>query len=194
MAIEQSAGGRPPLTDTETLRVQLLEILASRGYEQVTMGELADAANISVRTLHRYFPAKADIAWGGIESSADDFRECLSEASEMPDTISAVSFAVEAIFNRNVEGLDMMRSRLKLIALSPELRRQRSHTFDGWRTALVEFIAQTKGTESSDLSTVALASSLHGAMLEGLSWWAQHAVERSPADCVREALESLRGL
>src|SRR5699024_4927957 len=53
--------GRPPVADVESLRAAALPLIERHGYEQVSMSALAGELGVSVRTLHRYFPAKADI-------------------------------------------------------------------------------------------------------------------------------------
>ena len=53
--------GRPASADHGQLRIQMLQVILRDGYEHVTMAQLAAEAGISVRTLHRHFPSKADI-------------------------------------------------------------------------------------------------------------------------------------
>ncbi|MGN0063844.1 MAG: TetR family transcriptional regulator [Nocardioides sp.] len=195
MVGEGSVGGRPPVGDVETIRARLLALMVERGYDSVTMAELAAEAGTSVRTLHRYFPGKADIVWGGIESSTEALNAGLEAADPAADElVGAVRSAVVAAFARNADGEDVMRSRLRLIALSDELRRQRSHTFDAWRAELTALVARVRQTPDDDLVSRALAAALHAVMVDALTWWAVRGGKRSPADCLAEALDGLAGL
>jgi AcrR family transcriptional regulator len=46
-------------------------LFAARGYDAVTVAEIADAANISVKTLFTYITAKEDLLFGGQPSVLD---------------------------------------------------------------------------------------------------------------------------
>src|SRR5690606_30641304 len=122
--------GRPPKADPEELRARLLDLIERGGYENASMGSLAEAVGMSVRTLHRYFPAKADIVWGGIELSVDALTAELDAVPASTPIVDAVAQAVSKVFARNVEDLSVMQARLRLIALSPELRTMRSNTYE----------------------------------------------------------------
>src|SRR5690606_3986015 len=86
--------GRPPKAEPEALRGQLLDLIALRGYENASMGSLAETVGMSVRTLHRYFPTKADIVWGGIEVSVDALTAELDAAAESSPIVDAVAHAI----------------------------------------------------------------------------------------------------
>lgn len=183
--------GRPPKADAEVLRSQLLTLIERDGYEHVSMGVLADAVGMSVRTLHRYFPAKADIVWGGIETSTEALTDGLRAADDSLPIIDTVSGVVTGVFARNTEDLDTMRARLRLIALSPELRTNRSATFEGWRQAIIEFIALRRDEPADSLVSVAAGAALHTALMEALGWWALRSEIAEPASCIADALRGL---
>src|SRR5947208_15799403 len=67
-----------------------LELFAERGYDQTTLAEIADAAEVSTRTIFAYYESKEDILF------CDDgaFYEVLKEAL---DTRPAHVTTVEAL-------------------------------------------------------------------------------------------------
>ena len=186
--------GRPPKAEPEALRGQLLDLIALVGYENASMGSLAESVGMSVRTLHRYFPAKADIVWGGIEFSTDSLTVELNAALDSIPIIDAVAHAVSNVFARNAEGLDMMRARLRLIALSPELRTNRSSTFEGWRHAVIHFVATRRGEPAQALIPVTAGAAIHTAIMEALTWWAMQGDSLEPMGCIAQALQGLPNL
>lgn len=186
--------GRPPKAEPEALRGQLLDLIALVGYENASMGSLAESVGMSVRTLHRYFPAKADIVWGGIEVSIDALTAELNAAPDSSRIIDAVAHAVTNVFAGNAEDLDTMRARLRLIALSPELRTNRSSTFEGWRQAVIHFVATRRGEPAQALIPVTAGAAIHTAIMEALSWWGLQDDSLDPADCIGQALHGLSNL
>lgn len=186
--------GRPPKAEPEALRAQLLELIALGGYENATMGSLAGSVGMSVRTLHRYFPAKADIVWGGIEISVDALTAELNAAADTSPILDAVALAVTNVFARNAEDLQIMRVRLRLIALSPELRTMRSSTFEGWRHALIHFVATRRGEPAQALIPVTTGAAIHTTIMEALNWWGLQEDSLDPTDCIGQALQGLSNL
>jgi AcrR family transcriptional regulator len=55
---------RKKLQTREALLRVSRELFEARGYDQVTVAEIADAADISVKTLFTYFRSKEDLAFG----------------------------------------------------------------------------------------------------------------------------------
>ncbi|QTX05409.1 TetR family transcriptional regulator [Agromyces archimandritae] len=186
--------GRPPIADVGTVRAAALETVIREGYGNVTMSRIADEVGLSLRTLHRYFPTKADLVWGSIESSFDIVREALSDADERTPLVDAVATAMSIAFDRGVDELETSRQRLRLIATTPELQAIRSDAFERWRTELVAFIARRLDVPESTTGPRAAAAALQAAMMEGLARWAVDDDPRPPSIAVTEALEGLRAL
>ncbi len=158
------------------------------------MGSLAAEVGMSVRTLHRYFPAKADIVWGGIEVSVDALTAELRDTDESRPTVDAIADAVASVFARNVEDLTVMRARLRLIALTPELRTNGSTTFEGWRHAIIRFIASRRGEATDSLVAVTGGTAIQTTIMEALSWWALRSDHADPSGCITHALRGLTTL
>ncbi len=72
------------------------KLFEARGYEHVTVAEIADAANISVKTLFTYFRSKEDLAF------ADEYRlrDQLVEAIRSRPAGSTPVQAVAALLGR----------------------------------------------------------------------------------------------
>lgn len=180
--------GRPPLADIADLRAGALGVILRVGYQQSSMSRIADELGISVRTLHRYFPAKADIVWGGMESSLDALGEGLRHADSGLPVIDAITAVVVAVFAQNVEEISVDRARLKLIATTPELRAARSDTYELWRQELINFVACRLGSPPGSLTPWVMGAAVHTTVTEALAWWALNDAAGSPGDVVAQAL------
>jgi len=82
----------------QTLLTVAESLFESRGYENVTVAEIADAANISVKTLFTYFRSKEDLAFG----DADRLRDHILSAVQERDAHQSPVDAVAALLDRLV--------------------------------------------------------------------------------------------
>lgn len=63
-------------TRTQLLEAAL-ELIARQGFEQTTISEIADAVQVSPRTLLRYFPTKEDVIVSWVDQGMSILRESL---------------------------------------------------------------------------------------------------------------------
>ena len=173
------------------LRAKAIRSVLSHGYENVTMGQIADEVGVSVRTLHRYFPAKADIVWGEIDRSFDALQERFAQADPEMPTIEAISAAVVEVFTDADDEDESGRNRLHLIATTPELRSVRSAAFLRWRQEITLFVALRLGEPPDGLLPVAAGTAIQAAIMESLGWWAREGDPGSPGDAVARGLRGL---
>lgn len=180
--------GRPPVSEPDELRSRALEVLYRRGYQGTTMGALADEVGVSVRTLHRYFPTKADIVWGGIEGAIDALAHGFATADESLPITDAITAVVLDVFDQDADALAVGRARMRLIATTPELRETRPETYRRWREQTIEFVARRLEASPSDIVPRAVGAAVQAAIDEALAWWAAGDRDASPAQAVAEAL------
>jgi AcrR family transcriptional regulator len=70
--------------DTETeIERAALTLFAERGFERVTMDDVAAGAGVSTRTVFRYFPAKVDLVLGRIRRVDDALRATFDGAPSL---------------------------------------------------------------------------------------------------------------
>jgi AcrR family transcriptional regulator len=59
--------GRKRATTQHDITGVAIELFATRGFDEVSVDDVAAAAGISRRTLFRYYPSKSAIPWGDFE-------------------------------------------------------------------------------------------------------------------------------
>lgn len=59
------------------------QLFIARGFDNVTVGEVADAANVSKMTVFNYFPRKEDLFFDRSEDIVDLLRRCLDARGRM---------------------------------------------------------------------------------------------------------------
>lgn len=183
--------GRPPVGDEDDLRTRAIEVILRHGYEQTTMSEIAGELGLSVRTLHRYFPAKSDIVWGGIEGAIDALRRGFADVDPGLPVLAAVKTATLAAFAEDQDDIVLSRARFRVIASTPGLESTRPETYRMWREETVAFIARRLGVPSDSLQARSAGAAVQAAVMTALSWWAEQDVQGTPADAVANALDGL---
>src|SRR5262252_10649046 len=61
----------------ETIERVALELFAERGYDETTLAEIAEAADVSPRTIFSYFTSKEDILFCMESGYIEEVREAL---------------------------------------------------------------------------------------------------------------------
>jgi len=182
--------GRPPRLAMPELRARALDVVARRGYTAMTMADIAAEIGLSVRTLHRYFPTKADIVWGGIDRSFDALQTAFGRLEPGLPLIEALIAAVAATFDLGEEELDVSRARLRIIASTPELQQVQSEAFVGWRRQIVAYIAERTGASPAELGPLAAGAAVQTAIMSALEVWAS-SDGGSPGKAVAAGLRGL---
>ena len=85
--------GRAKSTSKEELARIGLALFIARGFDELTIDDIASAAGIGRRTFFRYFPSKNDVPWGDFEALLRSFQEDLTELDDVP-MLEAIHSAV----------------------------------------------------------------------------------------------------
>jgi AcrR family transcriptional regulator len=98
------------------------ELFAERGFEQVTVAEIAERAGLTERTFFRYFADKREVLFAGSAAFQEGFVSAVEKAPESATPIEAMAAALDAAavpFREHAVG---SRRRQAIIAAHPELR------------------------------------------------------------------------
>ncbi|GAA4971593.1 AcrR family transcriptional regulator [Nonomuraea thailandensis] len=144
-----------------------LELFTERGFDEVTVDDIARAAGVSKRSFFRYFPAKEDAVFGGVQVMGDDIAEQLAArpADERPwDSLHAV--LREWVARIDAES----RATLRLIERTPSLRARFQHKREEARSRIAEALAARTGLDpfTADLLTAAAGAAVDCASREWL--------------------------
>lgn len=186
--------GRPVAVEHEPLRLQALEILLRDGYENVTMSQIAQETGVSVRTLHRHFPAKSDIVWQGAHGGAEALRTELALIGAEFTPLEAIAVAVGRVVELDEEEEPLARLKMRALTAMPEKLAPDPGVYLGWRAVTADFLAHRFCLAEDDLRVQALAASVQAAIATALAWWSTRTDDQHPEQSVRIALEALSHL
>ena len=98
------------------------ELFTERGFEQVTVAEIAERAGLTERTFFRYFADKREVLFAGADGFQEIFVSGVASAPDSAAPIEAVAgalYAAAAMFLAHEGGA---RRRAAIIAAHPDLR------------------------------------------------------------------------
>jgi len=183
------ARGRPSAVDREAVAATAIALFGERGYDAVSMDDIAQAAGVSRRSLFRHFASKAELIWDGFAPVMRARDESLQGAASVTpfDALARASLAgVEAL-----PDLAMTRTRLRVIAAHPELIAFGSGPMHSGSRALVEHL---RGRGIEPLAARLLADGFTIAVLNAYLAWATETTDASPRPTLERALALLANL
>jgi len=179
--------GRPRTIDPDRVSLIALRLFDERGFDDVSMDDVAEAAGVSRRSLFRLFPSKAALVWGGLDESADRFRASLAGSAADDELWDVIRAAYAAAVEIPQEMLEVTRHRLHVIHANPALAAVGASTIGAMTDAAVRFASERDTSPGGPLQTAVRAHALAGASNAALFWWAFHGGGESPAAVVRRA-------
>lgn len=129
-------------------------LFAERGFDAVTVAQIADAANVAPQTVLNYFPAKEDLVLGAFdESLLQRFADAVRSCGPGESVISAVRTLVFAHFDHALasEDFEAIVAAAELIEASPALQARQRADAARWAASLSAAVAETFGASSTDV-------------------------------------------
>lgn len=137
------------------------------GFEQVTLGEIAAAADVSVKTVSNYFPTKEDLFFdradevlGALIAAVRDRAAGTTVLAALRRVMAerAVPFAPGWAWLADPEAYAGFRAFTATEAASPALRARRLVLTDAWVVPLADAVADALGLARDDPRAVSLAA------------------------------------
>ncbi len=168
------------------LRAAALDLFASRGYEQVTAAEIAQAAGLTERTFYRHFADKREVLFGGSELLTDAIKRgaAMAPAGATPLEIVAAALEASAEFFPD-ERRPHSRKRQAVIDANPALQERELLKLAGTADVLAAALRERGVPEplaSLTAQTSRAASSITFAQ------WIREGEQRSYAEIARAVL------
>ncbi len=99
-----------------------LELFARHGFHHTTIPQIAEAADVSPRTVSGYFPAKEDLAFPYADAQLAEFERRLDERSPGETAADALRAWIPEIVERGAEPPKDVRRRRAVIDADEGLR------------------------------------------------------------------------
>jgi AcrR family transcriptional regulator len=159
MEISSSSPGlreRKKQKTRDTIIEVALGLFAERGYEQTTIAEIAEAAEVSPRTIFAYFPSKEDILFCDLPALQERLAQALEER---PEGVTALDTLRDFILESPVLGPNEL-VRKRIVASDETLLRNERARQAPFEQLMIEAIAKDLNTTADDIRPRIAAASL----------------------------------
>ncbi|MEV6430497.1 TetR/AcrR family transcriptional regulator [Nocardia sp. NPDC051463] len=164
---------RQQIVDTAT------SLFAERGFDNVTVVEIARAASVSEKTVFNYFGTKEDLIFSGM----DDFSATLLRVirERPPGTSAFAAFGEFVVQPRGLlaaedpDAIERLAAIARMIDASTTLQTRQRHLFDASVDSLAALMAEEAGVTDTDVDVWVVANALIG-VLRAMQKYIHHEV------------------
>jgi mycofactocin system transcriptional regulator len=151
-----------------------LDLFSRRGFEGVTIDEVAEAAGISRRTYFRYFATKADAVWGDFSAHVARLARLLSDADDQQPVLAAICDAYVEVNDYSTGDLPLLRQRMQLILTESALLAHSQVRYADIDRVVAEYVAERTGAEPGELLPRLVATTSRAAATTAFEAWLSH--------------------
>jgi AcrR family transcriptional regulator len=141
-------------------------LFSERGFERVTVAEIARVAEVSEQTVFNYFPTKEDLVYWRLQSFEEELLATIRERE--PGEPALAAFRRFLLAERGLLGKHDPQAREELAALtrmiteSPALLAREQQIFAGYTASLAALLAEETGADAADLRSWVAANAMMG--------------------------------
>ena len=140
-------------------------LFLERGFDAVTVAEVAREADVAEKTVFNYFPAKEDLFYGRLEAFEEEMLAAIRERQPGESVIEAFRDFVTK--QRGVlqledyaEATDQLRAINRVIGSSPALLAREREVFDRYTDSLAKLIAKETRSREGAIEPRVVANAL----------------------------------
>jgi len=139
-------------------------LFAKRGFDQVTVAEVARAANVSEVTVFNYFPTKEDLLYGGMQFFEERLLDAVRNRRPGESVLEAFRRPIFEGFKRLAgdEAPAAIIASGTVIRGSPALETREREIVANYTRQLADLLASEAGVKPGDVEAMGVASALMG--------------------------------
>jgi AcrR family transcriptional regulator len=169
-----------------------LDLFDERGFANVTIEEIADAAEVSPSSVYRYFGTKEQVALHD-EVDVQFFDAVSAELASRPPleaVRSAISSAMGQFFGRDEE---LARRKMRYWMEEPALQATATQQTDQFAAAVAAGMAQASGRDPEELELQVAAAVLVWSLVAAVRHWYRGGCAGPLEDELQRALDVVAG-
>jgi AcrR family transcriptional regulator len=172
-----------------SIQREALRLFKRRGYDETTIEDIAEAAEISPSTFFNYFPTKEDVVIYD-EYDPQVFAALTEhvEGESLTQSLKRVIGTLGGVFESD---RDDIYERAKLSLEVPELRARIWEELERARDLFASILAGRTGRETSDFEIRVISMALVAAAFEASMEWVRKGGKGSMLDLFERAMETV---
>ncbi|VAZ89973.1 Putative mycofactocin biosynthesis transcriptional regulator MftR [Mycobacterium pseudokansasii] len=171
LMLHASRVGRRRSTTKHHITDVAIELFAARGFGEVSVDDVAQAAGIARRTLFRYYASKNAIPWGDFDAHLAQLQLLLDNIDPRVRLGAALRAALLAFNTFDESETVRHRQRMRIILETAELQAYSMTMYAGWRAVIAGFVARRLGGRTTDLLPQTIAWTMLGVALSAYENW-----------------------
>src|SRR5215218_6614555 len=158
----------------EAIATAARRLFADHGFDDVTVAEVAAAADVSEKTVFNHFPTKEDLAFAGREEGIAQFVTAIAERAGTESVLDVFRTMTHTVLDVFVAGGDEdLLTVARIIRGSRTLQERLTVGWESGAAAITAVIAATSGTDDDDLLPAIVARTL---------WFTHRSIFRAALD------------
>jgi AcrR family transcriptional regulator len=141
-------------------------LFAERGFDDVSVAQIAREAEVSEATVFNYFRTKEDLVYHRMEAFEQELLSALRDRAEGESIVQAFGrFALKPrgfLVSDDPTATEGMRAAARVITGSAALQARQHDIFDRFTGTLATFIAEERGMAADDVEPWVMANALIG--------------------------------
>jgi AcrR family transcriptional regulator len=141
-------------------------LFTERGFDAVTVDEVAREAEVSRKTVFNYFPTKEDLFYSGFEAFQEHLLGAVRDREPGESIVGAFTrFIVESqgpLTGGDADAIERLYEVNRVIAESPALLEREHRIYAGYTDALAALIAEEIGARPGDVAPWVAANAVIG--------------------------------
>jgi AcrR family transcriptional regulator len=162
------------------------QLFVERGFEAVSVAEIAREADVSEATVFNYFPTKEELVYHRLEAFEEEMLAAVRDRAEGESIAAAFARFISRprglLASRDPKEVEQLAEISRMIAASPALLARERQIFDVYTDSLAALIADETGAAAKSIEPWVVANALLGVHRAGVDYARKRVVagERNP--------------
>jgi AcrR family transcriptional regulator len=141
-------------------------LFVERGFENVTVAEIARAADVAETTVFNYFPTKEDLVYWRLESFEAALLDAIREREPGESALAAFGrFVLQQrglLAEPDPEAREQLAALTRMIVASPALLAREQQVYERYTASLAALIAEETGDDAGAIEPWVAANAMMG--------------------------------
>lgn len=183
---------RKKLATRQALRSAALQLVAERGFDHVTVEDIAEAVDVSTRTFFNYFSSKEEVIVGTNPERVERLRTVLAARPEDEAPLESLRAGLAELTTDLAESREDWALRSRVVRETPALLARQLAAFFTFERLLADIVASRTGTDvEQDLYPALTAAVAVSALRVAVTLWRGDESSRPLPELVASAFDQL---